>query len=97
MFQPDGPLDISLGVPVEPEDQPATAPSPSTSKPGAKISLWVVPRGEEQEELGAGPVSATRTRPYPTLQGLSVPMRVDHSCVGGIGGTVPRTASALFP
>ncbi|KAK3924926.1 Protein GLUTELIN PRECURSOR ACCUMULATION 3 [Frankliniella fusca] len=38
----DGPLDIPLGVPAEP-----AAGEPSTSKPGSKISLWVVPHGEE--------------------------------------------------
>lgn len=45
-LQVEGPLDISLGVPVE-DDSP---PKPSTSKPGSKISLWVVPRGEGADD-----------------------------------------------
>lgn len=51
----DGPLDIPLGVPA----LDSMAATGSTSKPGGKISLWVVPRGEGEnaDEADDGQVS----------------------------------------
>ncbi|XP_052128716.1 mucin-5AC-like isoform X4 [Frankliniella occidentalis] len=46
----DGPLDIPLGVPAEP-----AGGEPSTSKPGSKISLWVVPHGEDDGDKADAP------------------------------------------
>ncbi|XP_052128713.1 mucin-5AC-like isoform X3 [Frankliniella occidentalis] len=72
----DGPLDIPLGVPAEP-----AGGEPSTSKPGSKISLWVVPHGEDDGDKADAPTlsQSAAAASLPVKKTPETPQLDEHS------------------
>lgn len=79
----DGPLDIPLGVPA----LDSMAPTGSTSKPGGKVSLWVVPRGEGED---AGEAEDGQVSRSARLQAAPSPARGGPGFAVAVPATVQR-------